>query len=105
MPRPLTSTDLPERFARFAEAEVAAGHFPSVEYVVEAGLALLQERQGGHAANDAVHEEAEPAHRRPFWATFTAQMHALPEEVFEQLPSDGASEVDHYLYGAPKRRG
>jgi Arc/MetJ-type ribon-helix-helix transcriptional regulator len=107
MPRPLTSTDLPERFARFAEAEVAAGHFPSVEDVVEAGLALLQERQEGHAANDAVREEAEPAHRRPFWATFTAQMHtaqmhALPDEVFERLPKDGASEVDHYLYGAPK---
>jgi len=54
-----------------------------------------------------VREEAEPAHRRPFWATFTAQMHtaqmhALPEEVFERLPKDGASEVDHYLYGAPK---
>jgi Arc/MetJ-type ribon-helix-helix transcriptional regulator len=106
MSRPLTSSDLPERFARFAEAEVAAGHFPSVEDVVEAGLALLRERQEGQAANDAVREEAEPASppRVPFWASFTQELHALPDEVFERLPKDGASEVDHYLYGAPKRR-
>jgi len=30
-------------------------------------------------------------------------MDALPDEVFERLPKDGASEHDHYLYGAPKR--
>jgi hypothetical protein len=39
----------------------------------------------------------------PFWKSFTRRMHALPDEVFEHLPEDGASEHDHYLYGAPKR--
>jgi hypothetical protein len=39
----------------------------------------------------------------PFWKSFTSQVHALPEAVFERLPTDGASEHDHYLYGAPKR--
>jgi len=60
MARPITSADLPERFARFAEAEVAAGHFPSVEDVVEAGLTLLRPRQEGDAANGTAREEAEP---------------------------------------------
>jgi len=103
MARPLTPADLPERFARFAEAEVAAGHFSSVDDVVEAVLAMLQERQ---AANDAAGENAGPAKpaRAPFWETFTQQVHRLPDEVFERLPRDGASEHDHYLYGAPKRR-
>jgi hypothetical protein len=27
----------------------------------------------------------------------------LPPEVLEQLPRDGATNHDHYLYGAPKR--
>ena len=27
----------------------------------------------------------------------------VPPEVFDALPADGASEHDHYLYGAPKR--
>jgi putative addiction module CopG family antidote len=106
MARPLTSADLPERFARFAEAEVAAGHFSTVEDVVEAGLTMLEQRQGRDAANNAALEEAEQADpsRAPFWTAFTAQVHALPDEVFERLPKDGASEADHYLYGAPKRR-
>jgi len=39
----------------------------------------------------------------PFWKTFTRRIHALPAEVFESLPADGASEHDHYLYGSPKR--
>jgi hypothetical protein len=39
----------------------------------------------------------------PFWKSFTSQVHALPDAVFERLPTDGASEHDHYLYGAPKR--
>jgi hypothetical protein len=28
----------------------------------------------------------------------------LPREAFEGLPSDGASQHDHYLYGSPKRK-
>ena len=39
----------------------------------------------------------------PFWKAFTSQTEALPDEVFDNLPVDGASEHDHYLYGSPKR--
>jgi antitoxin component of MazEF toxin-antitoxin module len=28
---------------------------------------------------------------------------ALPPDVLDQFPADGASQHDHYLYGAPKR--
>lgn len=28
---------------------------------------------------------------------------ALPDEAFEGLPRDGASQHDHYIYGTPKR--
>jgi hypothetical protein len=28
-----------------------------------------------------------------------------PEEALQALPIDGASQHDHYLYGAPKRPG
>jgi hypothetical protein len=27
----------------------------------------------------------------------------MPAEVQAKLPSDGASQVDHYVYGLPKR--
>ncbi len=39
----------------------------------------------------------------PCWKAFTRQTEALPDEVFDNLPADGATEHDHYLYGSPKR--
>ena len=39
----------------------------------------------------------------PVWEVITERMKAVPPEVFERLPHDGASEHDHYLYGLPKR--
>ena len=39
----------------------------------------------------------------PVWEVITERMKAVPPEVFERLPHDGASEHDHYLYGSPKR--
>jgi Arc/MetJ-type ribon-helix-helix transcriptional regulator len=94
MARSITAADLPPDLARFAEAQVAARRFASVEDVVKAGLTLLQQRREGHpATNDAALEEPAPVNpaRAPFWATFTEQVHALPDEVFERLPRDGAS--------------
>jgi bifunctional DNA-binding transcriptional regulator/antitoxin component of YhaV-PrlF toxin-antitoxin module len=32
-----------------------------------------------------------------------ARAHALPPDVLERLPADGASQHDHYIYGTPKR--
>jgi plasmid stability protein len=47
--------------------------------------------------------ELEGSAAEPFWKDFTRRMHSLPDEVFEHLPTDGASEHDHYLYGSPRR--
>ena len=44
-----------------------------------------------------------PNSGQPFWKRFTSQVHDLPDAIFERLPPDGATEHDHYLYGAPKR--
>ena len=32
-----------------------------------------------------------------------ARVRALPPETVDRLPSDGASQHDHYIYGTPKR--
>jgi hypothetical protein len=48
----------------------------------------------------STNEEPSP---KPFWRAFTERVHGVPSGVFERLPTDGASEHDHYLYGSPKR--
>jgi putative addiction module CopG family antidote len=44
MPRPLTLADLPEEAARFAEAQISAGRFASVDALIVAGMNALEER-------------------------------------------------------------
>ena len=44
-----------------------------------------------------------PQDDRPVWERIASFAAALPEEVIADLPKDGASQLDHYLYGAPKR--
>ncbi len=46
--------------------------------------------------------QAKP-NKAPIWEIITDRMKNMPDEVFERLPEDGASQIDHYLYGLPKR--
>ena len=41
---------------------------------------------------------------RPIWEIITELSAQVPMEEWETLPSDGAEQHDHYLYGSPKRR-
>ena len=52
-------------------------------------------------------ENLEPRPRenvRPIWEIITELSAQVPMEEWEKLPSDGAEQHDHYLYGSPKRR-
>lgn len=46
---------------------------------------------------------AQSASDRPIWEEILENMKDVPEEVFDRLLKDGASQVDHYIYGLPKR--
>ena len=41
---------------------------------------------------------------KPIWEVARELAARIPEEELRRLPVDGASQLDHYLYGAPKRR-
>jgi len=52
-------------------------------------------------------EEQEPRPRknvRPIWEIITELSSEIPMEEWAKLPTDGAEQHDHYLYGSPKRR-
>ncbi|MEA5469225.1 hypothetical protein [Spirulina sp. 06S082] len=40
---------------------------------------------------------------RPIWEVFEEFTENIPEEVVAKLPTDGADQHDHYIYGTPKR--
>lgn len=42
--------------------------------------------------------------RRPIWEIGAALMQNVPEEELRRLPTDLSENLDHYLYGAPKRQ-
>lgn len=53
------------------------------------------------AAQEADGREEEE--RKPIWERIVERAKEVPDEVWEKLPKDGAAEVDHYIYGTPKR--
>jgi hypothetical protein len=73
-------------------------HRTADELVRDAVKRYLQNRrleQGPH--------EADTPSERPIWEVITEIAKNIPDEVFDRLPRDGASQVDHYIYGLPKR--
>jgi hypothetical protein len=40
---------------------------------------------------------------RPIWEVILDNMKDVPPEDLALLPKDGASQIDHYVYGHPKR--
>jgi hypothetical protein len=42
--------------------------------------------------------------RRPLWEVIEEINAQLPEDTWDQVPTDGSINLDYYLYGAPKRQ-
>jgi hypothetical protein len=49
------------------------------------------------ATNGAFNDDS-----RSVWDIFAESRKRLPAYEFAKLPTDGAAELDHYLYGKPK---
>lgn len=56
--------------------------------------------------DEMLKENHEPPPRenvRPIWEIITELSAQIPLEEWAKLPTDGAEQHDHYLYGSPKR--
>jgi len=74
----------------------------TVEATYEGGV-LRPSQPLPFAENALVQVTVEPS-RPPFWERAIALTANAPAEELDKPPIDGASELDHYLYGAPKRK-
>jgi hypothetical protein len=88
----------PEQEAQLAQIATKSGTAPEI-LVKDAVLRLLEEHP--HLRSDTSPEPNGDA--RPIWEVMLDNLKDVPREEFAALPKDGASQVDHYLYGHPKR--
>jgi hypothetical protein len=91
----ILTPELEERIA----AEMRRGLYHSPCEVVEASLDLLEarERSAGQSGDGA-----DSFGSRPMWERIVAIGQAVPLEAWEMIPTDLATNLDHYLYGSPK---
>lgn len=70
-----------------------------ISVLVDEALEVLQAREHGQ------HEAPAPpvVTPKPIWEIFEEASQAIPEEELARLPTDLAAQVDHYIYGLPKR--
>jgi hypothetical protein len=54
--------------------------------------------------NLATAGSSEVADRRPIWEVVDEINAGLPADTWENVPTDGSVNLDHYLYGAPKQQ-
>jgi hypothetical protein len=44
-----------------------------------------------------------PAADKTVWEEIDEVVESSPEETWQSVPADGASQLDHYFYGTPKK--
>jgi len=78
--------------------------------LLDEALEVLQERaHANHAPgrtedHTTVAPEAAPQEApKPIWEIFEEASRDIPEDVLARVPTDLAAQVDHYIYGLPKR--
>jgi Arc/MetJ-type ribon-helix-helix transcriptional regulator len=105
---------LPPEIERSIQAAVHSGDFASVDdALAEAWRSFQQHRQPpaptsqqgsiGALRDDAdlPGQAAQPP--KPIWEVVDDLRKGIPPGEFAKLPKDGAEQLDHYLYGSPKR--
>lgn len=84
----------PDKEAAFKARAQALG------LTLEQWILRLADQAGPEPAARPEEQSRDP---RPIWEVMLDNLKDVPPEEFAKLPKDGASEVDHYLYGHPTR--
>ena len=63
-------------------------------------IAKLAQPDHQQPARDTASQNDQPRH---IWDIIVNNMKDVPAEDFTALPKDGLSQIDHYVYGTPKR--
>ena len=96
---------LSQESRRFVADQVATGRYPSEDAVLED--ALLRMRQHQQPSRDdeipAKGSDTSSAAQQPLWEVITDIARRVPDEEWAKIPDDASYQLDHYLYGSPKK--
>ena len=95
------NVNVSESWGPFIRSQMQSGRYRSENEVLDEALRLLEQ----HAQVRGSIDQAEPAASEPVpaWQRVLDHMNAVPDEVFDRIPADSSEQLDHYLYGTPKR--
>jgi hypothetical protein len=97
---PMTLTiELPDERQAALAAQARAQGVSAEQYARQ----LLEHALEVTGSPAAARPEEQSSDSRPIWEVMLDNLKDIPPEAFAKLPKDGASEIDHYLYGHPKR--
>jgi Arc/MetJ-type ribon-helix-helix transcriptional regulator len=98
---------LPENLANPILAAVQSGRFASVDdAMAEAARLLLRQLEQGQGApgETPTAGEVPPAKGdKTIWERILEMTAEVPEAEWDKLPADSSAQLDHYIYGTPKR--
>ena len=94
----------PEQKSLLASLALETGK-PIPALLAEALQRLQEQERLGQVQDDTARESAiQPRKtREPIWEKFIEASRQIPDEELDRLPTDLAAQVDHYVYGTPKR--
>jgi hypothetical protein len=68
-----------------------------------AHLGRVTRDDASSSTSDVVVPKRPPAARKRFWEKIVEASRRIPDEELDKLPPDLAAQIDHYVYGTPKR--
>jgi Arc/MetJ-type ribon-helix-helix transcriptional regulator len=90
---------LPKNLENSVLATVRGGRYATVDEAMTDAARLLIERLNQEEAG-----ANQPARtHKPIWEEIAEIAAGVPDEEWAKLPSDGAEQHDHYIYGTAKR--
>ena len=82
----------------------------AIPALLDEALQGLRDQVQRHRENGTATEQATatrtagpPEACPPIWEAFIEASLDIPDEELDRLPTDGATQHDHYIYGTPKR--
>ena len=98
---------LPEELENYIHARVRSGRVVYDDEANAEAIRRLRQSEQEHdqqTANATVDLAESPVSTfKPIWEVADEIRKSIPAEEWAKLPVDGAAQLDHYLYGSPKR--